>query len=71
MDLKRQVEGFHNSFLEGLRTESLARARSAVRSVGALLRDPGCPRDEYRREEVIRWMAYDKALDALENARSE
>ena len=61
------IEGHHSSYLMGLRTGDLERSRRAVTNVGALLRDRARrPPLATRRVQKVRWLAYHRALECLE-----
>lgn len=72
--LKRSVEGFHSSYLEGLRHgpgwPRYERSRRAVEAVGNILRLPEVRSDaslrRWRADQKVRWTAYHKVLEALE-----
>lgn len=75
--LKRAVEGYHSSYLEGLRHgpgyPRYERSRRAVEAVGNILRLPEIRSDDslrrWRAEQKVRWTAYHKALEALEGKK--
>ena len=64
------IEGYHSSYLEGLRIGDYRRSRHAVEMTGHYLRLPDVRRDPdlaiWREEQKIRWTAYSTALGALE-----
>ena len=67
MTFIHRIEGYHSSYLEGLRKGDLARSRRAVTAVGALLRHPLLRMCSWWRPQRERWLRLH--LDLAERER--